>query len=230
MRSFLLIGQSNMAGRGALDEAEPLVNDRCFMFRMGRWLPMREPINIDSVIDGEYPSGVGLSASFADAYAKHFGDTVGLIPCAVGDTAIRQWMPGGFLYENAVFTARYAMKTSQIAGILWHQGENDAEVYDEAAYADAFRTLMSRFRKDLGGQDIPLVIGELSECIDPKWNIRYAPEMNALLHRLSEETPCCAIASAKGLTLKRDGVHFSSPSYRILGKRYFESYLTLLEA
>lgn len=35
--SFLMIGQSNMAGRGEFGEVEPISNNKCFMLRMGRW-------------------------------------------------------------------------------------------------------------------------------------------------------------------------------------------------
>ena len=59
--SFLMAGQSNMAGRGALDDVTPIENPLCYMLRMGRWQTMREPINPDRAICGiECPSGVSL--------------------------------------------------------------------------------------------------------------------------------------------------------------------------
>ena len=36
VRSFLMIGQSNMAGRGNLTDVPPIDNDLCFMLRNGR--------------------------------------------------------------------------------------------------------------------------------------------------------------------------------------------------
>ena len=66
IHSFLLIGQSNMAGRGDFGEVEPIKNKACRMLRMGRWQPMSEPINPDRAIVGtSFHSGVGLSASLA---------------------------------------------------------------------------------------------------------------------------------------------------------------------
>ncbi|MBQ8439852.1 MAG: hypothetical protein IJX19_04235, partial [Clostridia bacterium] len=50
--SFLLIGQSNMAGRGDFADVEPIKNKRCLMLRMGRWQIMSEPINPDRKIFG----------------------------------------------------------------------------------------------------------------------------------------------------------------------------------
>lgn len=37
VQSILMIGQSNMAGRGAIKDVEPIKNGKCFMLRMGRW-------------------------------------------------------------------------------------------------------------------------------------------------------------------------------------------------
>ena len=65
MKSVLLIGQSNMAGRGFLNEATPIYNENIFMLRNGRWQMMAEPIHFDRSV-----SGVGPAASFAQAWCN----------------------------------------------------------------------------------------------------------------------------------------------------------------
>lgn len=40
MKSFLMIGQSNMAGRGFVHEVVPIYNERIQMLRNGRWQMM----------------------------------------------------------------------------------------------------------------------------------------------------------------------------------------------
>lgn len=233
MKSFLLIGQSNMAGRGDFGEVPEIVNKHCFMLRNGRWQPMGEPINPDRHISGHYHSGVGLAASFADEYAKHFGENIGLIPCADGGTAIKEWQPGEVLYDNAVFQAKLAQRTSEIVGILWHQGENDSMNRDDVGlYRDRFMNMISSLIKDLNLPDnIPVIIGELGEFLvdyaDGK--LKYFNEINIVLKDLSKELQCSGFVSAKGLTCKDDGVHFSSKSYREFGKRYFSVYLKTVE-
>ena len=123
--SFLMVGQSNMAGRGAVGDVEPIINPLCYMLRMGRWQRMQEPINPDRAIFGiECPSGIGLAASFADEYAKTTQKAAGLIPCADGGTRIAQWMPGEILFDHAVMMTKLAMRTSEFGGIIWHQGES----------------------------------------------------------------------------------------------------------
>lgn len=47
IHSFLMVGQSNMAGRGFLKDVPPICNERIKMLRNGRWQIMTEPINFD---------------------------------------------------------------------------------------------------------------------------------------------------------------------------------------
>lgn len=227
MRSFLMIGQSNMAGRGKIGEVPPIENPLCFMLRMGRWQKMREPINPDrAIFEGKFCSGVGLSASFADAFANAYELPVGLIPCADGGTSIDQWMPGGILYDHAVMMTRLAMRTSQFAGFLWHQGEADCK--DEAtvaAYKQKFITMMNSMRRDLGAEDLPVIIGELSTKTDPKYGQGdRAEKLNRVFYEIADELPHCGVVKTTDLALKEDGLHFDSASLRVLGCRYFEMY------
>ena len=77
MRSILIIGQSNMAGRGFKEEVEPIVNDKLWVLRNGRWWRMYVPVNPDRVT-----AGINLVESFADLYAGATGENVGIIPIA----------------------------------------------------------------------------------------------------------------------------------------------------
>ena len=73
-----------------------------------------------------------MAYDLGDEYAKYFNEYVGLIPCADGGTKLSQWMPGEILYDNAVNNAKLAQRTSEIVGILWHQGENDSHFEEDA--------------------------------------------------------------------------------------------------
>lgn len=228
--SVLMLGQSNMAGRGDLGQVKPIRNLLCYMLRMGRWQPMCEPVNPDrGIFEGRFRSGVSLAASFADEYARHFESPVGLIPCADGGTQISQWMPGELLYDHAVMQTKLAQRTSNLKAILWHQGESDC-LSDETveAYRQRFLRIIAQLRKDLGAEDVPLILGELPWQIGEKWKTQGRErKLNAILRQLVLEVPKCAIASAEGLTLKPDCLHFDSEACREFGKRYFEAYLSL---
>lgn len=230
--SVLMIGQSNMAGRGDFGQVKPIRNPLCYMLRMGRWQPMCEPVNPDrAIFDGKFRSGISLAASFADSYARSNQRPVGLIPCADGGTKLEQWMPGQILYDHALMQAKLAMRTSNLKAILWHQGESDCQCDDDVqTYAVRFREMITRLRGDLGMVDIPVIIGEIPHTIGESWKTQgREKQLNDILHQLVREIPNCAIASSAGLTLKPDGVHFDSASCRELGNRYFAAYQTLLK-
>ncbi len=228
--SFLMIGQSNMAGRGEIGEVEKIVNNQCHMLRNGRWQLMAEPINPDRpIFDVEFRSGTNLCASFADMYSKHFNKKIGLIPCADGGTRVADWMPGQLLYDNAVFNTKLAMRTSKLSGILWHQGESDCNAVDILLYKERFISMITQLRADLNAENVPVIIGEISENITERWDrSEYLPIMNSIFHEIKKEIPLCDVVSSKGLELKPDGIHFNSKSLREFGRRYFDTYLSLL--
>ena len=228
--SILMLGQSNMAGRGDMGQVRPIRNPLCYMLRMGRWQPMCEPVNPDrAIFEGRYRSGISPAASFADEYARYFGRPVGLIPCADGGTCISQWLPGEPNYDHAVMQAGLAMRSSRLRAVLWHQGESDClSDAGVAAYAEQFIRIVDRLRRDLNLPDLPVILGQLPREISSSWKTQgREAEMNRILDRLAREVPHCAIASSEGLTVKPDGVHFDAPACREFGKRYFEAFLTV---
>lgn len=228
-----MIGQSNMAGRGDFGDVPEIKNPDCFMLRNGLWQKMSEPINPDRNIFTYFHSGRGLSASFADEYAKHFGEQIGLIPCAEGGSRLDQWEPGGLLYDNAINNARLAMRTSTLTGILWHQGESDCHSEEDAkTYLARFVSMIEQLRKDLGNEALPVVVGGLGDFLedyDDEIKYKHTKTVQEALKQIPSTIQNCAFASAEGLTDRGDGVHFNSKSYRVLGERYFQSYLEIAE-
>ncbi|MCR4575740.1 MAG: sialate O-acetylesterase [Lentisphaeria bacterium] len=238
VHSFVMMGQSNMAGRGDFGEVPPIRNNRCKMLRNGRWQPMSEPINPDRpIFDTLYHSGVCLTASFAESYANFYPNVqVGLIPCADGGTSMDDWAPGSLIYDNAVFQAQQAKRTSEIRGILWHQGEQDCGSAENLRhYRSKFEIFLAQFIEDTGLPDnIPIVIGELGYFAAPMVDfdgerINATSYMNALFRKIADETPNIALASADGLAAKPDGIHFNSASLRVFGHRYFDAYQSLVK-
>src|ERR1700760_1286322 len=77
---YLLIGQSNMAGRGAADAVSKEVNPRILMLdSVNQWVNATDPVHFDK------PSiaGVGPALGFSNAMLKGEKNIrIGLIPCA----------------------------------------------------------------------------------------------------------------------------------------------------
>jgi hypothetical protein len=228
IHSFLMIGQSNMAGRGLIGDVPPIENGNLFMLRNGCWYPLSEPVNYDRPF-----AGVSLAVSFADEYQKKFGVQAGLIPCADGGTSLEDWREGGQLYTHAVYQCRLAKNISQVKGILWHQGEGDSGDEKKASsYAQRFSGMIGALLKDCGLEDTPVILGELGHFLkdNPKSTEPFFPVVNRELAKLAAENRGMALASAEGLVSKGDSVHFDARSLREFGRRYFQKYLELTEA
>ena len=229
IHSFLLIGQSNAAGRGFLSEAEPL--DVCGgslkVLRNGRWQVMFRPVNPDRAFSG---------SSFAESFAKEYRIAnpeveVGIIPCADGGTEISQWLPGELLFDNAVSCAKLAKRTSRLKGILWHQGEGDCSEEKCALYAERFKAVMDGIRAELSLPDVPIIIGGLGDFLasyTPSPNVmQYYKQINGVLESLGSTYPKCAFASANGLGSNPDNLHFSAAALKEFGVRYFDAFQSI---
>ena len=225
---FLLIGQSNMAGRGRLEEVPTLSDPRISMFRDGSWMAAREPLHTDKPAI----AGVGLAMSFAaELLAGDPEAPVGLIPCAVGGTPLSRWMPGADLYENALSTARLALGGGSLRGILWHQGEGDSGSADAAAsYGRRFGDMIGALRSQLSANGAAVIAGELGPFLDSREGCEFAHLVNQQLRELESSMPAYGCVSAKGLTDNGDGLHFNSVSLREFGVRYAMKYAAVIDA
>lgn len=219
MNSILLIGQSNMAGRGFVAEAIPVDFSHIFMLRNGRWQAVFRPIHPD-----RKTAGVCLAESFAEAYVKKYKVDLGLIPCADGGTSLDQWQEGSLLYDNAVNNARLAMRTSNIIGILWHQGEADCRPGLIENYNDRFIKMITAMQRDLG-INVPVIVGGLGEFLTVfgDGSLRQYVALNTELEKLKDNENI-GFASAEGLTSNPDNLHFNSASLHEFGLRYFNEF------
>ena len=223
IHSILIIGQSNMAGRGFAKDVEPIQNKEILVARNGRWRLMYVPVNPDRAT-----SGISLAESFADLYAKEKGVKVGIIPCADGGTCLDQWAVGGLLFDHACYMAKLAQRTSSIAAVLWHQGESDCSDERYPLYEEKLLKIIDAFRDRLGLEDVPFIVGGLGDFL-PKRSDRYANyvHINAALQSVVQKRERMGFVSAEGLEPNPDNLHFSAAALREFGVRYYNEFLRL---
>jgi hypothetical protein len=216
---FLLIGQSNMAGRGKpLEEQDKTPHPRVLLFnREQAWIPAVDPLHFDKppIV------GVGLGLTFAKTIADAHDTTIGLVPAAVGGSAISEWAKGGRQYIGAVGRAKAALKYGTLAGILWHQGESDSDPAKAAVYQVKLDQLVQDLRSDLESSDVPFIVGTLSDSAKGAG----VPQINDALRTLAVRVPHTGCALAKSLTMSADNIHFDAASYREFGRRYAAEWL-----
>jgi hypothetical protein len=228
---YLLVGQSNMAGRGYV-EAQDTVPSR-HVLRLnpaGQWEIAKDPLHFDKPV-----AGVGPGLAFGRQMAA--ADTslvIGLIPCAVGGSGIDAWSPGAYFadtnahpYDDALARARLAQQAGTLAGIIWHQGETDSSPEKSAVYAPKLTALIARFRADLQSPNLPFVAGQLPAFQFTKIGPDGLPHPNPGAERVNDAVaalgrtvPHYAYVSAAGTTDRGDHLHFDARSARLLGQRY----------
>lgn len=229
---YLLVGQSNMAGRGAIDAEDRQPHQRVLMFTQGQeWAPAVAPLHFDkpTVV------GVGLGRTFGiEMAADDDAITVGLIPCAAGGSPISSWQPDGYHaqtkshpYDDAVARAKQALAHGTLKGILWHQGESDAKPELADVYEQKLHELVARLRKELDAPNVPFIAGQMGQFAERPWSDEKR-QVDAAHQSLPDKVSHTAFANSDGLAHKGDEIHFDSPSYRELGRRYAEAYHTLL--
>ena len=213
---YLLIGQSNMTGRGKIDEQSKIKNTRILMLdSLNNWVVAKDPVHFDK----PKSVGVGPAIAFATQMLQNEKDVrIGLIPCAWGGSPIKAWQPGAKYfnahpYDDAIKRTRLAMKQGVLKGILWHQGESDNDSVRSKKYLNELKLLVQRLRADLNQPELPFVAGEIGY-------FNKVDFVNAAINKLPAEAPNTAVVSAKGLTDMGDRLHFDATSARELGKRY----------
>ncbi len=242
---WVLAGQSNMEGVGDLIDVEtphPLVHS--FQSRE-EWAPAEEPLHwlgesprpIHHTLWGltmpETPAprdtsrlkGSGLGLTFAKMLADATGVPIGLIPSAHGGTSMQQWEPsrksmdGDSLYGATLL--RVEANGGKVAGILWYQGESDANPADALVYGQRMTALVQAFRTDLGQPNLPFFLVQLGGFVTPAdqglvdgWNsVRESQRKLA-----SDLPPPTAVVSAIDCGLD-DLIHIDTDGLKTLGRR-----------
>lgn len=225
IHSILIIGQSNMAGRGFQNEVEPIDNKRLMVLKNGRWQPVFFPVNPDRPF-----SGICLAESFAELYSKEKDVDVGIIPCADGGTSLDQWQPGGLLFDHACYMSELASRTSTIAAVLWHQGEADCSPELYPLYEKKLTNIINEFRKRLNLYDVPFLLGGLGDFLAQCTldnNLKNYYLVNNALKNIATRNNMMGFVSADGLGANPDNLHFSAKSLREFGERYYNEFVKI---
>lgn len=220
---FLFIGQSNMAGRGYLTKNyTDVVKNAYLLAPDGTMEPARNPLNKYSTIRKQLDlQGVGPAYSFAKAMTECTGRQLGLVVNARGGSSIDSWLKGARddYYGEALSRVRRALKYGKLKAIVWHQGESDSR--EPEAYMEKLKRLVADLRKDLGNEQLPVIVGELAE-----WRANgTSAAFNAMLRTVPRHIPYAWCVSSHELVplIDEHDPHFSADSQVILGRRYAEA-------
>ncbi|CAI0465093.1 unnamed protein product [Linum tenue] len=234
---FILAGQSNMAGRGGVEHgrwngvvpSQSAPSPSILRLSAGmRWQPAAEPLHVDIDVARNKTCGVGPGMAFANAVlpglmrCNEAAAVVGLVPCAVGGTRIRQWRRGKRLYGRMVRRARAAARGGgrrRIRGVLWYQGESDTVRREDAeGYKGNLERLVVDLRSDLGIPALPFLLVAVASGEG-----KFVEQVRKA--QLTIDLPNVQCVDAKGLGLKADHLHLTTTSEVQLGQELARAFL-----
>ena len=225
---FLIIGQSNAAGRDTnfdpdlLDSPSPnvkVLNDQ------GRFVEANQPLNQYSTVGKSFDlQGVNLGLEFGKEIHNLSGHEINLVVNARGGTKVAEWRRGhtSEFFNEAISRVREAEAACDctLDGILWHQGEgnvNSTSGTFTSSYFNSLRNIIEEFREELD-TDVPFIVGQLADQFRNE-------SFNIALQTVADPdfgVPDVDWVSSTGLTTISDvdTTHFNAESTRELGIRY----------
>ncbi len=243
---WVLAGQSNMQGVGDLIDVEPphaLVHN----FDMAhQWATAEEPLHTlvsarnpvhwprnakrePEKFDGERlrkflterRKGSGLGLPFAARMVERTGVPIGLLACAHGGTSMDQWDPalkekgGESLYGSMLMRIREA--GGKVTGVLWYQGESDANPKAAPAFQEKFERFIAAVRGDTGDPNLPFYYVQIGRHVnrsgEAEWNL-----VQDAQRKVEAAIPRSAVVAAIDTDLD-DSIHVSTPDLKRLGAR-----------
>jgi len=242
---YLLIGQSNMAGRGWLFDSDRDVLDGVFILNDRDEIePAKQPLNRYSSVRKKLSlQAFNLGGPFAEIIHRSTGRPVLLVVNPRSGSSARLWksdapyipysssddlgqegneMPQ--LFSEAVRRTRIACRYGTLKAILWHQGEADAYEKYAPLWLDKVSTIAEDLRHSLGvkAADVPFIAGETN------YEFKRHELINKEIHDITRMVPNSNWVSAEGCNVNRDKLHFSRQGMILLGKRYAEKVLQMV--
>lgn len=222
---YLLIGQSNMAGRGAMiPEDRDTIEGVYILNHLDIPEPATNPINKYSTIRKDISmQQISMGFSFAKQMHKKTGRKILLVVNARGGSTIEEWDKDNKVksyYSEAVRRTKAAMVFGKIRAILWHQGEQNSEKPGD--YLSKLKKFVSDIRADLNSPNVPFIAGEIAHWWQPN-----ASKFNPIINRISLTIPYSDCVSTKGAKSETDltDPHFNRESQILIGKRYARKVL-----
>lgn len=248
---YLCLGQSNMEGFPGIPAEYAEWDSPRFQVLaavdfpslgrvQGQWYPARPPLSRPN-------AGLGPADFFGRSLVERLPAEirVGVVNVAVGgcrielfDTATSadyiatapDWMRGPLAaygqnpYARLVDMGRIASRHGVIKGILLHQGESNT---GDRTWPTKVKTVYENLLRDLDlrAADVPLLAGGV---VPADQNGRCA-SMNEIIATLPDLIPTAHFVPSDGCVALSDNLHFSAEGYQVLGRRYADTMLRLLD-
>jgi len=237
VRTFLLGGQSNMAGYGVVAETGFQEDSTATIAIWNAWGGQKGGWMLLGPGFGKDDASFGPERTLGTILARAFpGDTIALVKIAVAATSIAvDWLPPssggpGPLYTSLrtwIDAARNAWPHGELPpfeAAFWMQGESDAL---DSVFASSYQTHLESFiqdvRADRSDPNLPWIVALID--LQPTWP--FAPTVRKAQRAVSARLSGVGIVETRGLAT--DGTHYTAEGQLELGRRLSLRWLSLRE-
>lgn len=240
--TFLLLGQSNMAGSAAVAQADMVALPRVSKLTWSKaWRPGAEPFEIASYSPestanvGEHRMGptralaAELMRLLPDAATRSFF----MVNAAVPGSAIASW--DMTTAENWVRMLPFfdeGVRRAPLCGVFWQQGEADWQM-SQTEYQARLSRVIKNVRDRVERPDLPVVVGEvgIAACGAASVSDAQTLAVNRAVRAIAAADSRVAVVSMADTVCDNfDGkrVHYDAASQRLLGQRHAQAFVGLL--
>ena len=233
-----ILGQSNAVGMGlGLDlEGADRPDPRVHQWAMCGPSKGTAVLAVDPLLHEIPAGGVGFGMTFAKHLAEETGRTMLLVPGARGDTSFAPkngwtWDPADTrtrrnLHRNAVAAIDAALARnpgSQVAAILWHQGETDVPLMTAPVYQTKLDSVIDDLRGRYGAE-LPFLVGQMVAEEMELSGKDYRP-INAVHADTPNRKPRAAfVPGARSSTNSATDRHYNAAGQREMGRAMWLAY------
>ena len=231
VKVFILGGQSNMDGTGISEELPKSYivhpeNTMTWDNSKQKWVPLGK----DSFAE-KRKGKFGPEIAFSHLLAKKYpGYTIAVVKTSAGGTKLwKHWLPEQPMYsrflknmENALQQLKDSGVVAEICGMLWMQGESDAETIEWAnAYENNLKILFADVRKQTKIEDLPIVMGRISIGLlrETPWCFDFTERVQEAQEKVAAEDRNVFIINTNKLKTLKDNTHFNSEAQIWLGNK-----------
>lgn len=242
---YLMLGQSNMDGRGSISEMpESRKGERdgvqinyhnSSTVNSDGWKTLTPGFSMPPNGSALPAPTFGIELGFADRLVElRPAENIALLKVSKGATSLYEdWNPGNragdtkgqmfALLETALTSAVSDLEargdTVRFRGVMWHQGEADAAANRSSMqYAADLTNFIGVIRDLTSDDDLPFVMGEIPDAS------RRALILQAQTEVLSN-VPETGLVSVAGLTTQPDKIHLDAAGLLLFGSRYADEYV-----
>ena len=212
--TYLLLGQSNMAGQGLVSELndQQKVLDSHVKFYLNGELTSISTLN-----------KFGPEVAFAESIVKKYpNSSIRLIKFAPGGSLMKDWVSrdAGKHYDTLIKQVKKSNGGTlpKIDGVLWMHGERDAKSKQLAdAYEKNMKTFIEMLKHDFKNDKLVFVLARISI---PASFRPAVPEVKLAQEHIAQLSELIHIISTDDLSKISDQVHFDTQGQLVLGKRF----------